>query len=150
MKKNSKKTKVEKEKSSKSKQDTLKTLIPAIIIIVLLSAYFMITGNKKMDVALKDYEIYEQEGITVMALDVAATDSAGYVRTLSLEEENENLYITFYSTFGFNNDQGAANKFPVEITPEYKNIYFYDSSEESGFRQVLQLNTETGEWDIIK
>lgn len=142
--------KTEKEKSSNSKQDKMKTLIPAIIIIVLLSVYFMITGNKKMDVVLQDYEIYKQEGITVMALDVAVTDSSGYVRTLSLEEENENLYITFYSTFGFNNDQGAANKFPVEITPAYEKIYFYDSSEKSGFRQVLQLNAETGEWDIIK
>ncbi len=153
--KNPEKIKEVKEKEVKEKKvkekdikGTLKTLIPAVIIIAVLSVFFMITGNKKLNVNLKEFEMYEQEGIQVMAMSVEVADSAGYIRTLDLKEEGDSLYVTFYSTFGFNSDMGSSSTFPVEIKSEYEKVYFYDSAAEGEFTQVLEKNAETGEWEI--
>lgn len=121
-----------------------KILLISLLIISVLGILFIKTGfTKQTDVYLDDYTISEDGGILTLKTSIAS--SIGYTRTLKVKHGGDNLYITFYPTFGLNNPIGSKNTFPIEITPLNEAIYFYSGN--GGYKLILKKNPLTNHWD---
>lgn len=116
-------------------------IIIITVIVLLLCVLFLLTGNKRTDVYLKDYEV-SSDG-KVITLKVGVSSSAGYIRKMKQTSGSMNYYLTFYSTFGINSKLGAKDTYVLEINSNADAIYFYTGNK--GYKQVLQKN-DNGEW----
>ncbi|MEL7650041.1 MAG: hypothetical protein AAGU76_18315 [Sedimentibacter sp.] len=119
----------------------------AVVVILLLTAIgfvFFITGGKRSDIVLNNYNVSEDGSI--MTINVGVASSMGYVRTLKVKEDGDNMYITFYQTYGMNSRIGAKNEFQIDLNPSCKGIYFYRGDD--GYALVLQKDDETKEWNL--
>lgn len=115
-------------------------LMLCIIAIFFTFLYFGM-GGKRTDVVLSDYEIL-QDG-NVLKFKVNVSSSMGYIKDFRVKQESENLYLTFYSTFGLNNKWNAKNEFELELNSSCKEIYF-DSGDDK-YNLVLQ-KTSQNDW----
>lgn len=109
-------------------------MIVAILIILL----FFGTGGKREDVFLQDYQVSE-DGKS-MKIKVSVLSSMGYIRGLKVKQGEDNQYVTFYSTFGFNNKFGAKDEFEIELNPTCEEIYFYHENGE--YKLVLRKDSD--------
>ena len=96
-------------------------LMLCIIAIFFTFLYFGM-GGKRTDVVLSDYEIL-QDG-NVLKFKVNVSSSMGYIKDFRVKQESENLYLTFYSTFGLNNKWNAKNEFELELNSSCKDQTF--------------------------
>ncbi|MGI1659452.1 MAG: hypothetical protein ACRKFN_10780 [Desulfitobacterium sp.] len=119
-----------------------KLMIVFILILSVGLCLFFLTGGKMTNVAPTDFSLSEDG--KVMNIEVGVTSSMGYVRKMNVKQGGDNLYLTFYSTFGLNSNFGAKNKFRIELTPICEEIYFYHG--DGGFSLVLQKDSQTNKW----
>ncbi len=106
----------------------------------------ILTGGKRVDVVLQDFSVTEDG--THLQLYTMLTSSMGYTRKMKVKQGGDNLYLTFYSTFGFNNSIGARNEFEVSLNSSCQEIYFDKGNGE--YKLVLQKNAETNKWEMVK
>ena len=118
-----------------------KIAIISIIVLTVLEILFFLTGGKRTDVYLKDFEV-SRDG-KAMTLKVGVSSSTGYIRKMKHTSESMNYYLTFYSTFGINSKIGAKDTYILELNDNVDEIYFYIGNK--GYKQVLQ-KIESGKW----
>lgn len=101
---------------------------------------------QRSDVALTGYQVSE-DGRS-LTIQVGVTSSAGYIRSCTAKSQGENLYLSFYSTFGgFNSSLGAKSEFTVELEPECRTVFFScDNLGSSSTWSVLHKDAATGQW----
>lgn len=112
-----------------------------LLVLIALVGLFFSTGGKRGDVFLQSYSISEDGKIA--KLKVGVSSSAGYVRKMKVEEDGNNQYVTFYSTFGINQKLGAKEEFELALNPDCDKIYFDQGKDH--VQLVLQKNAEN-EW----
>lgn len=122
----------------------MKKIIFISLIFVILITLFIISGGKRTDVALKDFNLSEDGN--KITLNTIVASSTGYIRTLKVKQGGDNKYITFYSTFGINNPIGAKDSFEIDLNSSCDEIYFYKG--DGGYKLVLQK--ENKEWKLVK
>ena len=123
-----------------------KLTIVFILIISAVLCLLFVTGGKMTTVVPTDFSLSEDGN--VMTIEVGVASSMGYVRKMNVKQGGDNLYLTFYSTFGLNNNFGAMDKFQVELTPLCEEIYFYHG--DGGYSLVLQKNNQTNKWELAR
>lgn len=120
-----------------------RTFIIILLIIVSIGFLLLSTGGKITGIILNDYSL-SHDG-NVMTIKVGLASSMGYVRSVKERQDDNKIYLTFYSTYGLNSDFGANDEFQIELKPSINEIYFYRG--DSGYKLVLQKNEETNEWN---
>jgi len=120
----------------------MKKIIGIILLIALgiLGSIVIETGNKRNDVSLTNFNVSNNK----LNFRVNVSSSSGYVRHFKLKEEGSNYYITFYSTFGFNNKLGSKDTFEIELDSKIDKIYFYTSNN----RYKLVLVKNNNKWQL--
>ena len=116
-------------------------IISFIVLVLIVTGFFLALGGKRTDVFLKDFEL-SQDGKT-MTLKVGVSSSAGYIRKMKQTSGSMNYYFTFCSTFGINSKLGAKDTFEIELDNNVDEIYFYTGLK--GYRKVLDKN-DIDEW----
>ena len=111
----------------------------AIIIVILL-----LTGNKRNDIYLKNYDIIDNGN--KISLNVGVTSSSGYIRKIKVKSKDNKYYLDFYSTFGINSKRGSKDNFIIEIDEKINEIYIYTENE---YKKVLEKN-ENNIWQQVK
>lgn len=120
-----------------------KKIIIIIILLLIPLIFLLIEKNRKItNVFLKDYEV-SPDGKTIK-IEVGVSSSMGYIKNIRVTQGAENQYITFYSTFGLNNEFNSNNEFEVELDPLCQKIYFYEGDDK--YHLVLQKNQSNG-WE---
>lgn len=119
---------------------TNKVLIISAIIIVILAISVLLTGGVRKDVVLKNYDL-STDG-TTMTIKVNVTSKIGYVRKMKLVKEGNDVYIKFYSSFGFNSKM-SNHTYNIDIV-NIDDIYFYVGK--AGYKKVLELRNK--EWIV--
>ena len=124
-----------------------KTLIIVSIIVITIigTLLFLISGRARTDVYLKDFEL-SKDGKT-MTLKVGGSSSAGCIRKIKQTSGSSNGYYTFYSTYGINSKIGAKDIFEIEINGDTDEIYFYTGDK--GYKLVLAKWHPKGEWEKV-
>ena len=117
-----------------------------ILILIIVGIFFMLTGEKRTDVVLQDFSISEDG--TKMTLQTMLSSSMGYIRKMKEKQDGDNLYLTFYSTYGINSKIGAKNSFELKINPSCEEIYF--DKGQDGYQIVLQKNKTTNVWEKVQ
>jgi len=120
-------------------------IVGIIVIAIILILLFLITGNARTDVYLKDFEL-SSDG-KIMTLKVGVSNSLGYVRKIKRTSGSTNGYYTFYSTYGINSKIGAKDTFEIELDEDTDEIYFYTGDK--GYKIVLAKYHPTGEWEKV-
>lgn len=122
-----------------------KKIIFLLIVFIFIAIFLILTGGKRADVVLEKFSVMEDG--TKLQLHTTLASSMGYTRKIKVKQIGDNLYLTFYSTFGFNNAIGAKNEFEVTLNPSCEEIYFDKGNGE--YKLVLQKNVETNEWEML-
>lgn len=122
-----------------------KKIIFLLIVFIFIVIFFVVTGGKRGDVMLQDFSILEDG--TKLQLHTTLVSSMGYTRKMKVKQGGDNLYLTFYSTFGFNNAMGAKNEFEVTLNSSCQEIYFDKGNGE--YKLVLQKSAETNDWKMV-
>lgn len=112
-----------------------------LLTIIVLSIFLLLSGGKRTDIYLKDYEVSPDK--SKITLKVGLSNSTGYVRKMKRTSGSMNYYLTFYSTFGINSKIGSKDTFTIDIDNNVDEIYFYTGDK--GYKKVLELN-ENNEW----
>lgn len=115
-------------------------------LIIVSGLLLLSTGGKIASVMLNDYSI-SKDG-NVMTLKVGVASSIGYIRALKEKQEENNKYITFYSTYGLNSSIGAKSEFQIDLNPSCNEIYFYRGND--GYVLILHKNEETNDWELVR
>ena len=102
--------------------DKKKIIILVIFVLFIIINLFLLTGQSRTDVYLKDFEV-SSDG-KLMTLKVEVTSSAGYIRKMKRTSGGMNYYFTFYSTFGINSRFGSKDTFVIELDNNVDEIYF--------------------------
>lgn len=107
-----------------------KILIILIIIICLIVIFSFVSsplsGNKMENIIITECRLSEnQKNLSIKTM---VYSSIGYVKTYKIKQDVDKLYITFYSTFGFNNPNGAKDNFDIDIT-DINFLYYYSEGE---------------------
>jgi len=118
-----------------------KYIIILLLIIISLGVLLILSGGRRTDVYLKDFEL-SSDG-SIMILEVGISGSAGYIRKIKRTSGSMNYYFSFYSTFGINSKLGAKDTFKIDIDNNVDEIYFYTGNK--GYKKVLEKN-EDGKW----
>lgn len=118
-----------------------KYIIIFILIIISLGVLLILSGGRRTDVYLKDFEV-SSDGKT-MTLKVGVSGSAGYIRKIKRTSGSMNYYFSFYSTFGIHSKLGSKDTFKIDIDNNVDEIYFYVGNR--GYKRVLEKTGE-GKW----
>lgn len=127
---------------SMKKRIVLATILTIIVALGLLLS----TGGKMAGVFLDDYSVSEDG--KVMTLKVGVASSMGYVRTYKAKQDENKIYLTFYSTFGLNSKISAKNTFQIDLNPSINEIYFYRGN--TGYDLILNKNEEMTDWILVR
>lgn len=119
-------------------------IIIIVVILIIILGLFLLTGSKRTDVYLKDFELSSNGN--KMTLKIGVTSSAGYVRKIKRTSGSMNYYYTFYSTFGINSKIGAKDTFIIDIDNNVDEIYFYNGDK--GYKKVLEKD-DFGTWKKV-
>lgn len=117
-------------------------IISILSIIIVNSLLLLSTGGKMAGIFLDDYSLFEDG--SVMTLKTGVASSMGYIRSVKERQDENKLYLTFYSTYGLNSKFGANNEFQIELHSTINEIYFYRG--DAGYDLILQKNETTNEW----
>lgn len=120
---------------------TNKVLIFSAIVIAAIFVFVILTGGIRKDVVLKKYELSNNESTMTIKVDV--TSSIGYVRKMKLVKDGNDIYIKFYSSFGFNSKLGTQDTYNIDVV-NIDDIYFYIGKK--GYKKVLELRNQ--EWIV--
>ncbi len=125
-----------------------KIIIVIIVVLIVLLAICFIHGLKKVtSVELKDYSVLEDGN--KIKLTTIVTDSVGYTRGIKIKNEENKMYISFYSTFGLLNSKlGARNEFEIDVGSKCEKIYFDRGNDD--YKIVLKKDEYTNEWSMIE
>lgn len=118
------------------------------VIVVLALVYFVGTGfSTRSDVYLATFNVSPSGD--EMTISVGVASSMGYTRAIkNTSDSPEEIKLKCYSAFGgLNSSIGAKSTFKVPISPETEQIYLYSFGE---YRQVLQKDAKTGEWQDVR
>lgn len=117
-----------------------------LLVLTVIGVLFFSTGGKRTDIMLNNYMVSEDGSI--LTINVGVASSMGYVRTLKVDQDGDNKYITFYQTYGLNSSLGAENEFQIDLNPSCKAIYFFRG--DSGYDLMLQKDDETNKWRLAR
>ncbi|BFL39967.1 hypothetical protein H8S45_01880 [Agathobaculum sp. NSJ-28] len=78
---------------------------------------------------------------------VSVVSSVGYVRDCRIDTRDDGLYLTFYSTYGLNNPNGARDTFTISLPAECDRIFTYGGGH--SYYPVYQKHTEAEEWQQV-
>ncbi len=94
-----------------------------LLIILIIGLHFISNGFlKRTDVAILEYSVSQDKSITIQT---TMTSSMGFIRDMSVEREDNKIFVSFYQTFGpLNSDFGAENTYTIELDSECQEIYF--------------------------
>lgn len=119
-----------------------KIRVVVLVVMVFISfLLFLALTAKRTDVFLQQYQISEDG--TKLNIKVGVSSSSGYVRDMKVKEEENRLYVTFYSTVGINQRFGAQSEFEIELKPTCQEVYF---NRDEKAELILQKN-QTEQWD---
>ena len=121
----------------------IKLISIAAVCAALLLAAFGLFGRGRSDVVLLDYT-QTDEGILIKA---GVSSSAGYIRSMKAKEQEGDVLVEFYSTFGVNNPRGAKTEFLLELSPEWERVLFRRGGD--SIRTVLVKGGEGG-WNLYE
>ncbi len=87
-----------------------------------------------------------------MVLEVRVQDDADFIRGMNVKQDEDRLYLSFYSTFGGKSKLGAEHRFLVKL-PEGCSAVYFDRPETREFEKkynkyakVLQYDRDLKEW----
>ena len=103
--------------------------------------YYFTPGPVRLDVGFGDFSLSETGD--VMYIRAGIWSSAGYLKTVDVEEDGENLYLSFRGTHGLNNSFGARYVFPIELPDTCRAIWFHTGKDR--YDQVLEKD-DGGTW----
>ena len=121
----------------------IKLISIAAVCAALLLAAFGLFGRGRSDVIILEHA-QTNEGIL---LKVGVSSSAGYIRSMKTKEQEGDVLVEFYSTFGVNNPRGAKTEFLLELSPECERVLFRRGRD--SFRTVLEKNCG-GNWVVCQ
>jgi len=121
----------------------IKLISIAALCAALLLAAFGLIGGGRSDVIILEHA-QTNEGIL---LKVGVSSSAGYIRSMKTKEQEGDVLVEFYSTFGVNNPRGAKTEFLLELSPECERVLFRRGRD--NFRTVLEKNCG-GNWVVCQ
>lgn len=102
-------------------------------------------GSKRLEVYLNDFAV--TDNMKTIELDVDEANRFGHIRTLKAKQEEDSLYITFYSTY-VDNALNANKMFSINVESDCDKIYFYRRGKEK-WELVLQKDN-TGAWERVE
>lgn len=97
--------------------------------------------EKRPDAYLREYAVSEDGGSVTLEMDLSS--SAGYLRTVDIQEKGTALYLTFYGTMGVNNAHGARDSFQIPLPEGCGALYVWGRGGE--YRPLLQKDA-AGQW----
>ncbi len=101
---------------------TMKILVAAAAVLIVLAVCFLILGGKRDDVMIEDFSV-SADG-SEMTVHAGVFSSAGYLRKINVSYDDHAVLVDFYSTFGINNPVGAEDTFVIPLKPDSENILF--------------------------
>jgi len=122
------------------KKETKTRIGAALLLISILFSWMGNTGGRRSDVFLREYEQTED----TLTIQIGVSGSAGYVRKCKEKRSDDDICLTFYSTYGINSRLGAEDTFLLEDMQEYNSVHFH--GEDGIPRLVLIRDKETGQW----
>jgi len=121
----------------------IKLISIAAVCAALLLAAFGLFGRGRSDVIILEHA-QTNEGIL---LKVGVSSSAGYIRSMKTKEQEGDVLVEFYSTFGVNNPRGAKTEFLLELSPEWERVLFRRGRD--SFRTIIEKNCG-GNWVVCQ
>ena len=118
---------------------TNKLLILCGIFIAALTIGVLLTGGVRTDVRLKRFEPSQTTKTLTIRVDTAS--AIRNVRKAKISKDGNDLYIKFYSAYGFNSRLGTQDTYNLDIN-NIDEIYFYIGKK--GYKKVLELRNN--EW----
>ena len=122
-----------------------KNLVWISVVLVILLAFggLILQMGGRMGDVFADAELMA-DGRTKINACVAS--SIGYVRTMDMRVEGEDVYLDFYRTFGLNQPLGARNEYIVSIPQNVQRICVWQYGE---YRVLHERNAE-GSWERVQ
>lgn len=128
----------------KEKKKRRKLIWISVIVVVLLAFGGLVLkmGGRMGDV-YADAQLMA-DGRT--KINACVVSSIGYVRTMEMRVEGEDVYLDFYRTFGINQPLGARNEYIVNIPRDVQRIYVWLYGE----YRVLHERSADGGWERVQ
>ena len=122
-----------------------RSLVWISIMIVILLAFggLMLQMGGRMGDVFADAELMEDGRTKIYACVVS---SIGYVRTMEMRVEGEDVYLDFYRTFGLNQPLGAKHEYIVRIPDSVQRICVWQYGE----YRALHKRAVDGSWERIE
>ena len=118
-----------------------------LFLMVLFAAFVCITVlptfGKAEGIVLTDWKA---EG-NRLHVSVTCTDSSVQLGRMKAEEKGQELFLSFYPTFG-SGQMNGKHSFEAALSEDCERVLLYESKE--GFRPVLRKDGKTGEWTELK
>lgn len=118
--------------------ETNKVLIFSGIFLLALTIGILLTGGVRKDVYIKKYELLSN-GKT-MSIKVDTPSSIRYLRKAEIKKDGNDLYLKFYSAYGFNAKLNKSD-YILDVS-DIDEVYFYVGKK--GYKKVLELRNK--EW----
>lgn len=119
--------------------ETNKVLIFGGIFLLALTIAILLTGGVRKDVSIRNYKSsIDNKNITIR---VKTNSNIRYVRKAVIKKEGNDLYLKFYSAYGFNASLGTNDTYTLDVK-DIDEIYFYIGKQ--GYKKVLEYRNE--EW----
>lgn len=118
--------------------ETNKVLILSAIFLVCLAIAVLLTGGVRTDVSLKEYNLSTETN--KMTLKIQNDSTLRYVGKAKIEKDGNDLYLKFYSAYGFNSNL-AKETYIIDVG-DIDEIYFYIGKK--GYKKVLEFRNK--EW----
>lgn len=117
--------------------------ISVIIVILLGFGGFVLNMGGRMGDVFADAQLMA-DGRT--KINACVVSSIGYVRTMEMRVEGEDVYLDFYRTFGLNQPLGARNEYIVNIPHDVQRICVCQYGE----YRVLHERSADGGWERVQ
>lgn len=116
--------------------------ISILLVVLLAFGGLVLQMGGRMGDVFADAELMEDGRTRICA---SVFSSVGYVRTMEMRVEGEEVYLDFYRTFGINQPLGARNEYVVSIPQEVQRIHVWQMGE----YRVLHKRSADGGWERV-
>ena len=116
--------------------------ISILLVVLLAFGGLVLQMGGRMGDVFADAELMEDGRTRICA---SVFSSVGYVRTMEMRVEGEEVYLDFYRTFGINQPLGAKHEYVVSIPERVQRIYVWQMGE---YRE-LHRRAADGGWERV-